>query len=103
MHGSMWRREETRPVGYSRAAQAPPADPTTPRTDDVRLACAVRTDDHVQLWIKAVERELAKAQEVTCLDVREPHGLFDIEWIAEPLRTAWARKGRPQEGRVRWV
>jgi hypothetical protein len=30
MHGSMRRREETEPVGYSRAATAPPADPTTP-------------------------------------------------------------------------
>ena len=29
MHGSRWRREETRPVGNSRAAQAPPADPTS--------------------------------------------------------------------------
>ena len=30
MHGSMRRREETGPVGYSRAALAPPVDPTTP-------------------------------------------------------------------------
>jgi hypothetical protein len=38
MHGSMRRREETEPVGYSRAATAPPADPTaTSRTAKCRV------------------------------------------------------------------